>query len=154
MRKINQIELSEIIGITVQQIIKLSKDGVFSRDNEKLYSLPGAVSEYVAYKVKSELRKKQGGDDVDINEANRRKAIAQATLLEMEVAEKEGKLISIEEIRKENEYILTSFRNKTLGVPSRISPALLGLETIAEIKSILDDAMYELLTELSQIEDM
>lgn len=154
MRKINQVELSEIIGITVQQIIKLEKDGVFNRNGEKFYTLPNAVSEYITYKVKSELRKKQGGDDVDINEANRRKAIAQATLLEMEVAEKEGKLISIEEIRKENEYILTSFRNKTLGVPSRISPALLGLETIAEIKSILDDAMYELLTELSQLEDM
>ena len=154
MRNINQIELSEIIGITVQQIIKLEKDGVFNRNGEKFYTLPNAVSEYITYKVKSELRKKQGGDDVDIAEANRRKAIAQATLLEMEVAEKEGKLISIEEIRKENEYILTSFRNRALGVPSRIAPALIGLETIAEIKSILDDAMYELLTELSQLEDM
>ncbi len=154
MRKINQVELSEIIGITVQQIIKLEKDGVFNRNGEKFYTLPNAVSEYITYKVKSELRKKQGGDDVDIAEANRRKAIAQATLLEMEIAEKEGKLISIEEIRKENEYILTSFRNRTLGVPSRIAPALIGIESVAEIKSILDDAMYELLTELSQLEDM
>lgn len=153
MRKINQIELSEIIGITVQQIIKLEKDGVFNRNGEKLYTLPDAVSEYISYKVKSELRKKQG-DDIDIGEANRRKAIAQATLLEIEVAEKEGKLISLAEIRKEVEYIATSFKNKTLGVPSKIAPALIGIETIAEIKSILDDAMYELLTEISNIEDI
>ncbi len=63
--------------------------GQFNRNGEKLYTLPDAVSEYITYKVKSELRKKQG-DDIDIGEANRRKAIAQATLLEIEVAEKEG----------------------------------------------------------------
>jgi len=153
MKKINQMELSEIIGITTQQIIKLEKDGVFNRNGEKLYTLPDAVKEYVAYKVKSELRKIQG-DDIDIGEANRRKAIAQATLLEIEVAEKNKSLISLDEIRKETEYVLTSFKNKTLGVPSKIAPALLGIETIAEIKAILDDAMYELLTELSKLEDM
>ncbi len=153
MKTINQKELSAIIGITPQQIIKLEKDGVFNRNGEKFYTLPNAVTEYITYKVASELRKVQG-DDVDINEANRRKAIAQAVLLEMEVAEKEGKLISIDEIRKENEYILTSFRNKTLGVPSKVSPSLIGLESVAEIKAILDDAMYELLTELSRLDDM
>jgi len=153
MKKINQMELSEIIGITTQQIIKLEKDRVFNRNGEKLYTLPDAVKEYVAYKVKSELRKIQG-DDIDIGEANRRKAIAQATLLEIEVAEKNKSLISLDEIRKETEYVLTSFKNKTLGVPSKIAPALLGIETIAEIKAILDDAMYELLTELSKLEDM
>ena len=153
MKTINQKELSAIIGITPQQIIKLEKDGVFNRNGEKFYTLPNAVTEYITYKVASELRKVQG-DDVDINEANRRKAIAQAVLLEMEVAEKEGKLISIDEIRKENEYILTSFRNKTLGVPSKVSPSLIGLESVAEIKAILDDAMYELLTELSRLDNM
>jgi len=39
-------------------------------------------------------------------------------------------------------------------VPSKIAPALIGIETIAETKAILDEAMFELLTELSKLEDM
>lgn len=151
MQTINQKELSSIIGITVQQIIKLEKEGVFNRNGEKFYTLPHAVNEYIAYKIKSELRKVKG-DSEDINEAKRRKEIAQATLLELEVREKQGDLISIDEIRKENEYVLTAFKNKSLAIPSKIAPALIGIESIAEIQAILERAMYDLLIELANLE--
>lgn len=151
MQTINQKELSSIIGITVQQIIKLEKEGVFNRNGEKFYTLPHAVNEYIAYKIKSELRKVKG-DSEDINEAKRRKEIAQATLLELEVREKQGDLISIDEIRKENEYVLTAFKNKSLAIPSKIAPALIGIESIAEIQAILERAMYDLLRELANLE--
>ena len=151
MQTINQKELSSIIGITVQQIIKLEKEGVFNRNGEKFYTLPHAVNEYIAYKIKSELRKVKG-DSEDINEAKRRKEIAQATLLELEVREKQGDLISIDEIRKENEYVLTAFKNKSLAIPSKIAPALIGIESIAEIQAILERAMYALLRELANLE--
>lgn len=93
-------------------------------------------------------------DDLEELPPKERKDLADARLKELELAKKKGELISLEEIRKECEYILTSFKNKTLGVPSKIAPALIGLETIAETKAILDEAMYELLTELSKLEDM
>ena len=65
-----------------------------------------------------------------------------------------GKYYSKELIDKKAENILVSFRNKTLALPSKIAPAVVGMEDIAEIKAILDNAVYEILDELSRLEDI
>ena len=65
-----------------------------------------------------------------------------------------GKYYSKELIDKKAENILVSFRNKTLALPSKIAPAIVGIEDTAEIKSILDNAIYELLDELNRLEDI
>jgi len=65
-----------------------------------------------------------------------------------------GKYYSKEIIDKKAEHILVSFRNKTLAMPSKVAPTLVGIEDAAEIKAILDNAVYELLDELSRLEDI
>ena len=65
-----------------------------------------------------------------------------------------GKYYSKELIDKKAENILVSFRNKTLALPSKVAPTLIGIEDVAEIKAILDNAVYELLDELSRLEDI
>gem|GEM_PF-6263618 len=59
-----------------------------------------------------------------------------------------------EEIDKEAERILVNFRNKVLGMATKIAPALLGLEDIPEAESIVYDACYEILEELGSLDAM
>ena len=59
-----------------------------------------------------------------------------------------------EEINKKAEYVLMSSRNKFLSMPSKIAPSLIGLETIAEAEAIISEAVYEILEELSKINEL
>lgn len=149
-----------MIGVSSRQITNYVKDGMPFEylNNSKQRSFPiKKCFDWLILKGFMEIKyDKQTATEDDLEELppKERKDLADARLKELELAKKKGELISLEEIRKECEYILSSFKNKTLGVPSKIAPALIGLETIAETKAILDDAMYELLTGLSKLEDM
>lgn len=152
--------LCAMIGVSSRQITNYVKDGmpfVYINDS-KIRSFP--VKKCFDWLIINGLmeikydKQTETTEDLEDLPPKERKDLADARLKELELAKKKGELISLEEIRKECEYILTSFKNKTLGVPSKIAPALIGIETIAETKAILDEAMYELLTELSKLEDM
>ena len=93
-------------------------------------------------------------EDLENIPPKERKDLAEARLKELELAKKKGELISIDEIRKENEYVLTAFKNKSLAIPSKIAPALVGIENTAEIQAILEKAVHELLIELATIENI
>lgn len=65
-----------------------------------------------------------------------------------------GLYYSKEEINKKAEYVLMASRNKFLSIPSKVAPSLVGLETIQEAEAILSDAIYEILEELSKINEL
>lgn len=92
-------------------------------------------------------------DEMDSQEARRRQDVVKAQMMELELAKEKGELISVEDIRKENERTLVAFRNRALALPTATAASLVGLETVAEAKQILEDAMYQLLTELSRLDD-
>ncbi len=151
---------SAMIGVSTMQITNYVKEGMpFTHINEsKQRSFPiKKCFEWLILNGYMEIKyDKQTETEEDLEELppKERKDLADARLKELELAKKKSELISIEEIRKENEYILTAFRNKTLGVPSKIASALIGIESVAEIKAILEEVMYELLAELSRLEDV
>ncbi len=152
--------LCAMIGVSSMQITNYVKDGLpfVHLNDSKMRSFPiRKCFEWLMLNGFMDIKyDKPTETEEDLEELppKERKDLADARLKELELAKKKGELISLDEIRKECEYILTSFKNKTLGVPSKIAPALIGIETIAETKAILDEAMFELLTELSKLEDM
>jgi predicted transcriptional regulator len=68
--------------------------------------------------------------------------------------ENEKQLIKKEQITKDIQRILKAFRDKTLAIPLKISSDLLGLKTKREIAGVVESYMYELLEELSALEDL
>jgi phage terminase Nu1 subunit (DNA packaging protein) len=82
-----------------------------------------------------------------------RKDLADAQLKELLLAEKRGELISIEEVRKEIEFLLVSSRNKVLAMPHKLAPIVITCETTAEAFSMITDACYDALNDLSRLED-
>ncbi|MDD5212248.1 MAG: hypothetical protein PHV62_07520 [Sulfuricurvum sp.] len=78
----------------------------------------------------------------------------QGKISELDYLKKSGELITVEEVKKENEQILIAFRSRAMAIPTKLAPLMIGIENIAEAKSIMDDAMYELLLELSRLENI
>jgi len=65
-----------------------------------------------------------------------------------------GKYYLKEEINKKAEYVISSAKSKFLALPSKIAPALVGIDDIAVIKNILEDAIYEILNELGGLNEL
>lgn len=152
--------LCAMVGVSSRQITNYVKDGMpfINIGNSKQRSFPiKKCIDWLILKGYMEIKydkSTETEEDLEDLPPKERKDLADARLKELELAKKKGELISLDEIRTEVEYIVSSVKNKALGVPSKIAPALIGIGTIAETKAILDEAMYELLTELANIEDM
>lgn len=74
---------------------------------------------------------------------------ARADKLELEVGEKQGKLVKSEEIEKEWTSLILAFRSKLLNIPVRLARVLSETEKPQEVQEILKAAIYEALEELS-----
>lgn len=170
---ITQKELADILGVSKQYIGKLAKQGVFdSCFQGKKLDKNCALETYFLFKNSSTSAKKRSktnfssksvGNDLEelllaaqtpIQKVQIQKDYWAAKLNEFKFEVEKGKYYPKEVIDKKAEHILVSFRNKTLALPSKIAPALVGIEDAAEIKAILDNAVYELLDELSRLEDV
>lgn len=90
--------------------------------------------------------------DMKLSQVNVFKEFYKGKVYELDYMKRMGELISVDEVRKENDQILVAFRARAMAIPTKIAPLMIGIETIAEAKSILDDAMYELLMELSRLD--
>lgn len=63
-------------------------------------------------------------------------------------------LIPKEQIIKDVQRILKAFRDKALALPTKISSDLVGLTEKREIATVVESYMYELLEDLSNLEDI
>ncbi|MDX6481730.1 MAG: hypothetical protein QOG85_2240, partial [Gaiellaceae bacterium] len=84
-----------------------------------------------------------------LSEARRRKAIADAELAEYELAEKRRLVVPIDEAVDVLTREFSHAREKLLAMPPRIAPLIVGLKSVAEARVLLDQAVTEILNELS-----
>lgn len=90
-----------------------------------------------------------GGRDIDIDEARRRKAVADAELAEYELAVRKREVVPIEEAADVLTKELSIVRSKLLAVPSRLAARVLTAKDPAEAKAMIEEVLTEVLHELS-----
>jgi phage terminase Nu1 subunit (DNA packaging protein) len=150
---ITQQELAATLGLSTRQIRNLEAQGLphEARNNGKFYPKPGAVQWYVAFKMEEATKK---AAPKDMEEARLRSAVAEATLVELELAEREGAMIRVDEIDKILAPPLTAVRAKLLNLPSKVAPMVLPCRTLPEIRVVLDAAIAEVMGELQSLGDI
>ncbi len=77
-----------------------------------------------------------------------------AKLNEYRAREQEGKLLPKEQVIEAGQKVMKAFRDKALALPSKIAPVLAAETDINAVRALLDDAVYELLEELADIENI
>lgn len=70
-------------------------------------------------------------------------------LLEMELKEKQGKLVSIEEVQSVLRDVLGAVRSRLLAIPTRLGQRLAGTKDPKKAKQIMDKAVRGALEEVS-----
>ena len=105
-----------------------------------------AVAEATA-KLRAQLDAASGGGEGE-GDPFRRKAFADARKAELDVAEREGSMVLVEDVRAIFAHRLTAIRNAVVPFPRMAAPKLLGAKTLQELERRLDieiRALMELL---------
>lgn len=143
-------EISEIFGISTRRVQQLAKDGVFVRVGHGQFDLPASINAYIEYRLDD--TKEEGMLDKTTEEAKWTRARRQKTELELQIMR--GDLHRSEDVKRVMNDMLGSFRARTLSIPSKIAPQLVGLTEIPPIKELLKRGVYEALEELSDYDPM
>lgn len=111
------------------------------------------IAAYAAWRKSRQRTGKRGrpahADSDDIRQARLRKENALAAKYELQVARERGELVAIEDVRRRWGELITTARNRLLGLGAAISPQLEGRDA-AERQSIIDSRVHEILNDLSE----
>lgn len=141
MNQVKSKALASILGITQRRVNQLAKEGILNKDSKGSFDLVEAVPAYIAYATteNDELRQEK----ILHERAKRRKA-------ELDLKVREGKLHEAEDVEFALTGMIVTFRNRLLSIPSKLAPQLIGVNSIAEIQTVIDTELREAMTELSE----
>ncbi|MDP2196821.1 MAG: terminase small subunit [Rhodocyclaceae bacterium] len=143
MKIIGQGEIAAIFGVSTRTITEWQAAGM----PVALQGGPGVPGEYdatacIRWHVEREVRKVQGDNPKD------RLARLQGDQLEMDLAERRGKLIEAGAVEPMMRAAIVSARERIRNEPARLATALEGKDK-AEREALLRDLLDETLTKLS-----
>jgi hypothetical protein len=132
-------ELAAWLALTDRRVRQLAEAGVLRRARKGLYPLKASVSAYLAWTERPR-------DAVDLHEAKRRKAAAEAELLELELARQRGGLIQLEDLMAALAPLITSVRDRIRETPANALVRVPGFTKPMALafRKLLDEALHEI----------
>ena len=110
----------------------------------------GQSNTYDTEKVIAWLVKRATDTDGEMDRAKLRLTLAQARNAELDADQKEGSLISLDDMKALWGNVLAAFRARILSLPSRLTPQIAGLRDPKKIDKIMKDSLHEALNELAE----
>lgn len=142
--------ICKLLDLTPQRVNQLAREGIVPKHERGRYELVPVVRAYIQYLRMGNLKKDLPEDDYTTHRM--RLTRARADIMEMEKAQMEEKLIPSEDIENAWLEATANMRAKLLSLPTKAAAEVFAAETIAEVKSLLKEQIYESLTELENVE--
>jgi phage terminase Nu1 subunit (DNA packaging protein) len=142
-------DIAKILSLSERRVQQLVKEGILPTPTDGSYHLSGCVEAYQQYLMKKQLTK--NGSSTDLATEKLRLLKAQADKAELELEALKGKYIEVTEVEFEWSNLLLAFRSKMLNMPSKLACTLAAAGSdFAKLEQILEDEIYEALTELGK----
>ena len=90
-----------------------------------------------------------GKEELDLVQEKARESIKRQKKLDLEIEEKEGRLIDREKVKEIWGAHIMAAKAKLLSLPTKMTPELLGQDDLLSIKKIIKKHVYEALNELA-----
>jgi hypothetical protein len=147
---VNKTQLADVIGRSEEWITQAQKDQTFPvlERNRSRAGNRYETQDVIRWMNQREVQDLVG-DNINIEEAKRRKLAAEAALAETELAQVQGKLLDAEEAAKQWAELIANCRAKLLAIPAKASGEIFAAESLVEVKTILKKMIIEALNELS-----
>jgi phage terminase Nu1 subunit (DNA packaging protein) len=140
--------LAKIIGVTDRQIRNLADEGVLIKTAHGKYNLVESMKNYITMlKTSKEIQKKSTDYDLDEEKAKHERLKIQKTEIELQITR--GQLHAAEDVEQVMSDMLTYFRTKIMGLPSKLAPQLINMHKATDVEKLLADECRLALNELS-----
>ena len=139
-KEVSQAQMARLLGVSSRTLRDLDFPSR-KRGRSRLYEVGPTFARWVEHReevVRSEL----GGDQLDARE---RRAIAEAELAEIRVAEARGRLIPVHRATAVLERIVESLRARVQAIPGSWGPVLVAYDEVPDMVDALDERARELL---------
>jgi len=148
VKTINASDLAKILDISEVSVHELVKKNIIQKEGRGQFIPHKCIVYYIRH-----LREQAAGrGGTELTDERARLAKAQAERVEMENEVTKGNLIKIEDAQKEISSAVIACRARILSIPTTIAPFVITCETVAEVKSVIENACYEALNELSTLQ--
>jgi phage terminase Nu1 subunit (DNA packaging protein) len=145
-KTVGQQEFAEMLGLTTRQIQNLVKDGVVRQEangRHPKYRIPDAIQQYIQHKVEAAREESRPKNDTrDRSEQLR------GDLLALEVAQKLGQVMSVDQFRKARYDSDARVAAKIKALENRLAPAVIGTTDVQDglerVKPLIAEVMDEL----------
>jgi phage terminase Nu1 subunit (DNA packaging protein) len=93
-----------------------------------------------------------GRGDPELSEARKRIVMAEARKRELRVALEEGQAVSVQDAVRILENVISVVRARILSMANKIAPEIVSVNSLAEVKKIVDGFAFDLLREIAAID--
>lgn len=144
--------LANLFGITTRRVRQLENEGVVKKVARGKYNLQDNIKSYITYiKTYADLKENKTTEGkVDYDEEHALLERRKREKIELELAAMRGTMHYSEDVERVMEDMLSNFKAKLLGLPSRAAPQLITLNEIADFQECLQKEILEVLKELSE----
>lgn len=141
-------DLAQLLGIGPRRVQQLVREKIIARGTRGRYPLPESVRGYVRY-----LSAQASDDATDLTAQRIRLTKAQADMAELDLQQRAGQLVSVDEITAEWGSMLATVRTRLLAMPAKLAPVIVTERTAGGAFAMLEREVHEALTELSRTGD-
>ena len=137
--------ICKLLDLSPRRVQQLSKEGVIPKAERGQYELLPAVRGYIRYLKERSINP----GVVSFDEVRARKTAAEAELVEIELKEKRGNLISVDDVVATWVELIGACKSRMLSMPAKLAPVVAVEDNPSICKQIIEDQVLEALQELS-----
>jgi phage terminase Nu1 subunit (DNA packaging protein) len=146
---VSQVEIAAILGVVDRQVRNLEKNGL-PREAEG-YPVARCVRWYVEFKQTEAIARVQPKERSARDDADERRAIAEAEAAELRVRKERGLLVETSVFEAELRRIVFGMRREINNLVGVLSPEVLHLTDLASARRVIGTGRDRLLRRLQQI---
>jgi phage terminase Nu1 subunit (DNA packaging protein) len=147
---VNQLTLSLILGLAQPTVSILVSKGMPHIPGENLHSTRYNLFDCIPWV----LRHKTKDDKTDFQKAQIRKLLLEGDKLELELSERRNEVIEMAKVSHIWSNVLSEFKTRLLDIPKKMSSLFDGLSNAFELEVLLEETLFDALTELSRAENL
>jgi hypothetical protein len=139
MKRVNKTEMAGILGITLKTFEEwINRGAPAIQEGNQTTPWIFDTAAVIKFVRQYDKEKSQGSD---LQQLKKRKAAAEADLMELKAGAEAGELVKIDDVIREliDDYI--NLKNRFMQLPKRLPPMLMG-ETPESMKAIIQDEVH------------
>ena len=138
--KVNRSKLAEIFGVALSTVDAWRRKGC-PHEKEGNAIILDTQKVFTWY---------TDGEELDLNKERAKLAKKQREKLTLEIAEKEGHVVSIDQVVDVQTSMISACKTRLLAIPNKAAAAVLSAGSLPEIQDILNAEIKEALEELKE----